>query len=99
MKIVSVFFALSVISARAGAQETVYHGSTPSHTDVRDFLHIPLKDSIDFIRWNLVLNSNHYDLKCEFGISMGGTNGFIDRKEVGLSGRMEQEGNLYKLLN
>lgn len=99
MKIPPVIFTLSVICANANAEETVFHGSTPAHADVRDFLHIPLEDSIDFIRWNLRLNSNKYGLKCQFGISRGGTNGFIDPKEVVLSGRLEKEGNLYTLFH
>jgi hypothetical protein len=99
MKILPVVFALASVCANANTEDAVYHGSTPANAIVRDFLHIPLEDSIDFIRWNLVLINNQYNLKCEFGISRGGTNGFIDRNEVVLSGRIEKDGNLYMLLN
>jgi len=97
MKILCILFTISIICVYANDEESVYHGSTPAHPDVRDFLDIPQTDSIDFIRWKLVLRSLQYDLKCQFGVSKGGTSGFINEKEVGFSGSLVMDGDYYVL--
>jgi len=97
MKILSSLLVLTVICFSAGSKETVYRGSAPAHPDVRNFLGIPLTDSIDFIRWNVVMRSDRYDLNCQYGLSKGGTNGFIDEKKVAFSGPLSKQGNYYYL--
>jgi hypothetical protein len=62
----------------AGAAEKVFSASTPANNTVRNFIGIPLSDSVDFIRWRLTINGNHYDLQCNYGIGQPNTNGFID---------------------
>ena len=97
MKTLSLFLALTVICFSTSGKETVYQGSTPAHQHVRDFLGISLTDSIDFIRWKVAIRSNRYDLNCQYGISKGGTSGFIDEKKVAFSGQVSRQGHYYLL--
>ena len=100
MKSFLAFLITFFFYACASSKEIVYVGSTPAHSvHVRDFLGISLTDSIDFIRWKLVLNDNDYKLQCEYGIGKPNTSGFIDRKEVNLTGRLNKENNFYYLHN
>jgi hypothetical protein len=97
MKILFSFFLLIVICFSANSKETVYVGSTPADPDVRDFLGISLIDSIDFIRWNVVIRSDRYDLNCHYGLSKPSTNGFNGEKKVMFSGPLSKQGNYYHL--
>jgi hypothetical protein len=77
-------------------KNTTYVGSTPANAVVREFLGIPLTDSIDFIRWKLDLNSNHFELFCQYGVAKPATSGFIDEKKAELSGKLtKNENRLY----
>ena len=98
MKTIFAVLAFTVVCFSACGKESVYQGSTPAHPDVRDFLGIPLTDSIDFIRWKLVIYSDRYDLDCRYGLSNPGTSGFIDEKKRVFSGALSKQGNYYKLL-
>jgi hypothetical protein len=97
MKILYSLLAMTVIYLSASGKEPVYRGSTPAHPEVKDFLGISLTDSIDFIRWNMVIYSDRYNLDCKYGISKGGTNGFSDEKKVSFSGPLSKHGNYYHL--
>ena len=97
MKTIFAFLALTVICFSACSKESVYQGSTPAHPDVRDFLGIPFTDSIDFIRWKLVIYSDRYDLDCQYGVSRPGASGFIDEKKLVFSGALLKQGNYYQL--
>ena len=97
MHFLSSLFALTFICLGAFGKEAVYRGSTPADHDVRDFLGIAVSDSIDFIRWKLVMRSGGYDLDCQYGISKGGTNGFIDEKKVSFSGLLSKQGDYFQL--
>src|SRR5690349_12386942 len=90
-----LLFFLSVIFT--DARPVTFEGSTPAHRDVRSFLGISLTDSIDFIRWKLVLIRDYYDLRCLYGISKPGTPGFIDEKRVTLSGKVIQKDKRFYL--
>lgn len=57
-------------------KEQTFVGSTPADPEVRAFLEIPLKDSVDFIRWKLETRDNNYRLECNYGISKPNTPGF-----------------------
>lgn len=96
MKLLAFAFSLT-LCACAQAKNKLYTGSTPAHEDVRYFLNIPSKDSIDFIRWKFTPHSNTYELDCEYGIGKPSTNGFINRKTTAFSGPLLREGNYYKL--
>jgi len=80
------------------ARETTYTGSTLTHRAVRDFLGISLTDSVDFIRWTLIIRDNKYVLNCQYGIGKAGTNGFINEKRVELTGALSIKGFCYTLL-
>lgn len=96
------FFSLCILlllAAAANAKERTFIGSTPAAPLIREFLGIPQKDSIDFIRWKLVIRHDNYDLQCEYGLSKSNTNGFTDRKTVGIVGKLRKENNHYFLTN
>lgn len=98
MKAIFTFLYLLLISACGSGKENVYTGSTPANAVVKSFLGIPLSDSIDFIRWNLILRDNGYQLECNYGISKPNTNGFIsDGQKVGWKGMVTKEKNYYQL--
>jgi hypothetical protein len=100
MKIVnSLLFILLFVSCSSG-KENIYTGSTPADPVVRLFLNIPLDDSVDFIRWKLVLGDRHYTLGCNYGIGQPNTNGFINGgKKIELTGTLKKEKNYYRLQN
>lgn len=87
--------ALFVFS-EASAQRT-FVGSTPSHAVVRNFLGISLSDSIDFIRWKLVMYPARYELSCSYGLANPGTSGHRDEKRASVLGKLQTKGNLYFL--
>jgi hypothetical protein len=97
MRIISSVFALVIICSCASGKETIYRGSTPAYQPVRSFLGISLTDSIDFIRWELMIGSGNYKLRCQYGIGKPGTPGFIDEKRAEFSGKLEKENNYYHL--
>ena len=97
MKIFFSIFTLTALSFCVKSKDPVYYGSTPPHMAVREFLKISLTDSIDFIRWKLEINDNQYKLSCRYGISRPNTNGFMNEKELGFSGKLTKEGAYYHL--
>ena len=98
MKTFFALLALMVIGCNASGKETTYTGSTPAHAVVREFLGISLTDSIDFIRWKLVIRPEAYELNCQYGLGKGGTNGFVDGKGVEFSGKLRKQGHYCFLL-
>ena len=83
--LLTIMFIL--VAACIQAKEIKYTGSTPAGPEVRRFLGIPLADSVDFIRWVLVIDNNQYVLDCNYGISKPNTPGFInDGKRIKLTG-------------
>lgn len=100
MKIINSFLLLLFFALNVKAEENTYTGSTPADSVIRLFLRIPLKDSIDFIRWQLILDDKHYTLNCNYGISKPNTNGFINGgKKIMLAGAVSKEKNYYRLQN
>jgi len=97
MKLISFLVAILFLCNSATAKEAIYTGSTLAHRDVRVFLGISLTDSIDFIRWKLTLNDSRYSLNCQYGISKGGTPGFIDAKKAAFSGTLVKQAYYYVL--
>ena len=97
MKIItSILFILfaSCVNGKA-----VYIGSTPANSSVKTFLGIPLSDSVDFIRWKLVIGGDRYSLHCDYGIGKPNTNGFIDPKTFDIHGKLAKEGDHFRLYN
>src|SRR2546423_2960593 len=100
MKIVNSFLFLLLFVSCASGKENIYTGSTPADPVIRLFLGIPLEDSIDFIRWHLILDDKHYILNCNYGISKPNTNGFINGgKKISLNGTLSKQKNYYQLKN
>ena len=95
----SLLVFLFFVSCASGKQK-MYTASTPADTLVRKFLDIPLADSVDFIRWKLVLSDTHYALRCTYGIGKKNTNGFINGgKTISISGTIKKEKNKFFLYN
>ena len=100
MKIISTFLSILLIVSCISGKENTYTGSTPADTVIRSFLGIPLSDSVDFIRWKLVLRNNQYQLQCNYGIGKPNTNGFINGgKKIELIGEVEKGKNYYQFQN
>lgn len=100
MKLLPICILFIFVNSCAHSKEpATYTGSTPANAVVKAFLGIPLKDSIDFIRWKLVVNDNRYELQCQYGISKAGTNGFVEKKLAAFSGAIKKEGNYYHFVN
>jgi hypothetical protein len=100
MKMVNTLLFILLFVSWASGKENIYTGSTPADPVIRLFLGIPLKDSIDFIRWQLILDDKHYTLNCNYGISKPNTNGFINGgKKIELNGTLSKEKNYYQLQN
>ena len=96
----TAFLSMLLIVSCASGKENSYTGSTPAAPVVRSFLGISLTDSIDFIRWKLVLTNNQYTLNCNYGIGKPNTNGFMEGgKKVELHGALRKEKNDYLLQN
>jgi hypothetical protein len=90
-------FILLLICASATCQETVYVGSTPAHRAVREFLGISQNDSIDFIRWKLVIRADSFEALCSYGIGKPGTKGFQNEKRTNFSGTFKKAGHRFYL--
>lgn len=99
MKTIYTLCILILLGTSAAAKERTYIGSTPADRNIREFLGISLTDSIDFIRWKLVLRFTDYDLECQYGICKPNTNGFIDEKKIAIKATSKKEGMHYYLLN
>jgi len=100
MKLNGAIILLLVISSCASGKDKTYTASTPAAPVVKSFLGIAMGDSIDFIRWKLVLNDKRYSLHCNYGISKPNTNGFINGgKSVEISGAVNRHQNNYYLQN
>ena len=98
MKIITVL-TFTFLYTLCSAKEIVYHGCSPVDMPVREFLNISRTDSIDFIRWKLVLNHNQFQLDCSYGLSQPNTNGFSNEQKVSFSGSFKKEGQYLELLH
>jgi len=100
MKNIVFIFSAAVIISCTTASEKTYTGSTPAAAVVRTFLGIALTDSVDFIRWKIMLRNNEYELQANYGIGKPNTNGFINRgKKIALTGTFTKEKNRLLLQN
>ncbi|HEY6502964.1 MAG TPA: hypothetical protein VIZ28_03225 [Chitinophagaceae bacterium] len=100
MRYVSVFLIIFLLASCVSGKERVFTASTPANPVVKTFLGIPLADSVDFIRWKIVLQDKHYSLQCNYGIGKPNTNGFINGgMKIELSGGLEKVKDHYVLHN
>ena len=100
MKPLFTVLSFLFLTSCANSKDMSFTASTPASPVVRAFLGIPLSDSIDFIRWNLVLNDLKYSVECNYGIGKPNTNGFISGGEKkSFSGTVKRENNIYTLQN
>jgi hypothetical protein len=97
MKNIFAVLTFTLFCVIAHGKERVYQGSTPAHAAVREFLNISRTDSIDFIRWKIVLNGTRFELSCSYGLCQPGTNGFSNEKKVAFSGNLEKQEHLFEL--
>jgi hypothetical protein len=100
MKTLFIFISGFLFISCAKGNDHIYTGSTPGGPVVKAFLGIPLPDSIDFIRWKLVINDNSYRLECNYGISKPNTRGFMNGgKKLEFTGALKTEKKYYELLH
>jgi len=100
MKIIYFFLSMIMFVSYANAKENTYIGSTPANNVIRSFFGIPFTDSIDFIRWKLIIKDKDYQLQCNYGIGKPNTNGFINGgTNINLSGEYIKEKNHYNFKN
>ncbi len=93
---ISLVLLLSCVSAK----DRNFTASTPAGAVVKTFLGIPLSDSVDFIRWKLVINDLKFSLDCNYGIGKPNTNGFIGGgKTISFSGNVKRENNYFRLVH
>src|SRR5262245_57415910 len=93
-----IFLSVLLMISCAGGKEKKFTGSTPADAVVRSFLGIASSDSIDFIRWNLLLEDDHYHLTCNYGVGKPNTRGFINGGTmVETTGALKKEKNYYHL--
>lgn len=97
MKTICSVLLILFASCAASSKETTYQGSTPAGLTVRKFLGISLTDSIDFIRWVVVINGNNYQLDCRYGVGKPNTNGFTNERQAAFKGTLSKQGNYYLL--
>src|SRR5688572_16330809 len=97
MRIISQLLCLLVFASPGMAKVSIYEGSTPAHHDVREFLNISLTDSIDFIKWQLAIESGTYKLNCRYGLAKGGTDGFSNEKKILVAGKILKRDHHYIL--
>lgn len=85
-----------VQNAQTGVRTTYlkFTGSTPGDNSIKSIIGIPENDSIDFIRWELILeemNKPSFVLNLNYGISKPNTTGFEpDDKAMTIKGRYEK---------
>lgn len=92
MKNIALFVFLILIVSCGNGKEKRYTGSTPAGKLAREFLGIPVSDSVDFIRWKLVIRNDDYELHCNYGVGKNNTNGFINGgKNVDLKGALKKK--------
>lgn len=58
--------------------DEIFKASTPANRQLKEFLGIPVLDSIDFIRWKLSFKDSLYLLNCHYGIGKPNTKDFIN---------------------
>lgn len=100
MKKFTVLFCTLLIAVFGEGKEVTYTASTPADAIVRDFLGIPQKDSVDFIRWKLTISKQHYTLSCNYGIGKPNTAGFINGgSNITANGFLLKDHHYYMLTN
>lgn len=58
--------------------DDIFIASTPANRQLKAFLGIPVSDSVDFVRWQLIFRDSSYTLNCHYGIGKPNTNEFIN---------------------
>ena len=73
--------------------------STPGGKEIKTILGIDLKDSIDFIRWNILLDtsSEEYKVDLQYGIAKPNTKDFIKPKSKIFQGKFSVSSGVYIL--
>jgi hypothetical protein len=96
MKMIFSFLLILLLTSCVSGKDKTYTGSTPAGTVIRSFLGIGRTDSVDFIRWKLIVGENQYQLQCNYGIGKPNTKGFINGgKKIELRGKSRKEKNYY----
>ena len=88
-----IFFLIaSCIMCKVPFTQAVYIASTPADPQIRRFLSIPQKDSIEFIRWYLTfVDQDSFAIEVNYGIGQPNTSGFMrGGKHATVNGRISK---------
>ncbi|HEX2631123.1 MAG TPA: hypothetical protein VHM26_19045 [Chitinophagaceae bacterium] len=99
MKPFATLIAIVILCSCSHSQSVSYTGSTPANAEVRRFLNISMTDSIDFIRWKVVLRDNTYELNCSYGLCLPGTSGFREDQRVMIKSMLVKKAPFIQLQN
>lgn len=85
-----VLSSCSQSSTPSKSSPDIFVGSTPCDSLIRTFLNIPLKDSCDFIKWELSINkdSGIFHMKVNWGESKPNTNWFKKANKIEVNGTL-----------
>lgn len=103
----AITFAIYLVSFTCRNNENKFSesitlvASTPGGEEIKTILGIDLKDSIDFIRWNILLDSSSgkFKVDLQYGISKPNTNGFISPKSKIIEGNFLVSSEIYLFKN
>ena len=98
MKAISSCFIILLFACYAGSKEKIYTASTPADSLVKMFLGIPLTDSVDYIRWKIILRDYDYSLDCNY-ITTNKKGIVTQNRKVELKGKLSLDKNYYTLYN
>lgn len=94
----SIIISLLLYACKALSSDITLVGSTPGDEQIKSLLAIPADSKIDFIRWNLVLNTQHtFSLDIVFGESKPNTMGFKADNKLSIKGEYNINGAIYQL--
>ncbi len=96
MKVMTSFIFTLFIVCFANGKEKTFTASTPAGNLIKQFLGIPISDSIDYLQWRVVLREKSYSITCNYTIlAMQGQT--KETKRLELNGSLYRNTNIYRL--
>lgn len=93
-KCIAIFLLLSVCII---TQAQHFSGSTPGDAYIRSLLRIAPDEKCEFMKWELALHNNTFDLTVLYGESRPNTNGFKAPVKKQYSGKITRHEDVYEL--
>jgi hypothetical protein len=96
--IVAGLFVSLFCSPQTSDTSSIYIASTPGDDPIKSMLSITADSKVDFMRWNLILNSSGtFSLKLSYGEAKPNTLGFKDTSERYYEGRYSVSKNVWEI--